>query len=331
MSHVDSAESLSHGSEARMVSLIISICPLCLDRNVSLAHVGLHLTRIAIFALPRSTGMEEDDDDEANSAKAALKSCGTRDSDSVLESHDFWVPSEEPNGLEQQRTEAEQLGHLTGTTNLVSTFLNQERLAEAEKLEVQVMETRMRVLGAEHPDTLISLAHLASIYSGQGRLEEAEELEVQLMNTRKKVLGAEHPDTQACLIHLASTYQDQRQWKRAEEVVLQILDVSRKTFRADLTLQYMADLALIYAHQERLKEAEELAVEIMEICKRMPGQYALLCMADLAYAFYAQNHKDAAKRLMVDFVEYGQEIFRADHPRMLDSARTLSKWNNDSM
>jgi hypothetical protein len=33
---------------------------------------------------------------------------------------------------------------------------------EAEKLEVQVMEARKRVLGEEHPDTLISMANLAS-------------------------------------------------------------------------------------------------------------------------------------------------------------------------
>lgn len=36
------------------------------------------------------------------------------------------------------------------------------RWEEAEKLEVHVMETRKRVLGAEHPDTLASMAKLAS-------------------------------------------------------------------------------------------------------------------------------------------------------------------------
>ena len=35
---------------------------------------------------------------------------------------------------------------------------------EAEKLQVQVMETRKRVLGDEHLSTLTSIANLASIY-----------------------------------------------------------------------------------------------------------------------------------------------------------------------
>ena len=52
------------------------------------------------------------------------------------------------------------------------------------------METRKRVLGEEHPDTLTSMANLASTYRNQGRWKEAEELEVQVMETRKRVLGA---------------------------------------------------------------------------------------------------------------------------------------------
>ncbi|KAF8538287.1 acyl transferase/acyl hydrolase/lysophospholipase [Trichophaea hybrida] len=72
---------------------------------------------------------------------------------------------------------------------------------KAEELFVQVMETSSRVLGQEHPDTLISMANLASTYRNQGRWKEAEELEVQVMETRKRVLGQEHPDTlTTCII-----------------------------------------------------------------------------------------------------------------------------------
>ncbi|EGZ77168.1 hypothetical protein NEUTE2DRAFT_48528, partial [Neurospora tetrasperma FGSC 2509] len=41
----------------------------------------------------------------------------------------------------------------------------------AEKLFVQVMETRKAKLGADHPDTLSSMANLASTYRNQGRWE----------------------------------------------------------------------------------------------------------------------------------------------------------------
>ena len=59
-------------------------------------------------------------------------------------------------------------------------------MKEAEDLEVLVMETRKRVLGEEHPDSLTSMAELASTYWSQGRLKDTEDLEVLLMETTKR-------------------------------------------------------------------------------------------------------------------------------------------------
>ena len=65
--------------------------------------------------------------------------------------------------------------------NLASTYWNQDRSDDAEKLEVQVTETSKTKLGADHPDTLTSMANLASTYRNQGRWDDAEKLEVQVM------------------------------------------------------------------------------------------------------------------------------------------------------
>jgi hypothetical protein len=101
-------------------------------------------------------------------------------------------------GLTEQDNEA--------TTNLVwkcaMTLFEDGRWREAEELFMQVMETRKRVLGEEHPDTLTSMANLASTYRNQGRWKEAEELEVQVMETRKRVLDDEHPDTLTSVANL---------------------------------------------------------------------------------------------------------------------------------
>ena len=58
---------------------------------------------------------------------------------------------------------------------------------------MQVMETRNRVLGPEHPETLTSMDNLASTYLNQGRWQEAEELLAQMIEIRTRVLGPEHP------------------------------------------------------------------------------------------------------------------------------------------
>ena len=76
---------------------------------------------------------------------------------------------------------------------------------EAEELKVQVMQTRKRVLGGDHPHTLRSIANLALTYLQQGRWKEAEELSVQVMQTSKRVLGEEHRDTLIRIGSLAAT------------------------------------------------------------------------------------------------------------------------------
>ena len=66
--------------------------------------------------------------------------------------------------------------------NLAITYKNQGRWNEAEQLEIQVMDMRKKLLGAEHPHTLISIRNLACTYKDQGRICESEKLELEVMN-----------------------------------------------------------------------------------------------------------------------------------------------------
>ena len=86
---------------------------------------------------------------------------------------------------------------LTSTDNLALTYRDQGRWAEAEKLQVQVMETCKRVLGPEHPDTLLSmwaLSHTLEKLCRHGEALSMLQACVQLQNQR---LGPSHPDTVA--------------------------------------------------------------------------------------------------------------------------------------
>ena len=97
--------------------------------------------------------------------------------------------------------------------NFAVVFRENGDLNNAEQLEVQVMDMRKKLLGAEHPDTLISMENLACTYWKQGKLNEAEQLEVQVMDMRKKLHGAEHPDTLLSMGNLAGTFLNQGRWK----------------------------------------------------------------------------------------------------------------------
>jgi hypothetical protein len=88
--------------------------------------------------------------------------------------------------------------------NLASTFWNQGRWEEAEKLEVDVMETSKSKLGLDHPSTLTSMANLAFTWHSQGRLEDSLDLMQDCARLRQKKLGHTHPLTRSSISTLQS-------------------------------------------------------------------------------------------------------------------------------
>jgi len=62
-----------------------------------------------------------------------------------------------------------------------------------------VMEIREKVLGPEHPDTLISMHSLALTWKSQGRDAEALGLMEECCRLRKQRFGPDHPLTVSTL------------------------------------------------------------------------------------------------------------------------------------
>ncbi|KAF2023397.1 hypothetical protein EK21DRAFT_105340 [Setomelanomma holmii] len=123
--------------------------------------------------------------------------------------------------------------------------LSSMAMNDAEKLEVQVIETCKKKLGADYLDTLTSIANLASTYrnqgrwdaaeelevQNQGRWDAAEELEVQVMETCKKKLGADHPDTLASMNNLAHTQKSLGQVIDAIQLMRECVQLCQQRFR----------------------------------------------------------------------------------------------------
>jgi hypothetical protein len=61
------------------------------------------------------------------------------------------------------------------------------------------------MLGAEHPDTLISMNNLAATLGAQGNYVGARMLQEEALTVRRRVLGAEHPATLTSMNNLAVT------------------------------------------------------------------------------------------------------------------------------
>ncbi|PZD25883.1 CDC6, Cdc6-related protein, AAA superfamily ATPase, partial [Pyrenophora tritici-repentis] len=218
--------------------------------------------------------------------------------------------------------------------------LNQGRWNDAEKLEVQVMETRKTKLGADHPDTLTSMANLASTYRNQGRWNDAEKLFVQVMETSKTKLGADHPSTLTSMANLASTYWNQGRWNDAEKLEMQVMETSKTKLGADHpdTLTSMANLASTYRNQGRWDDAEKLEMQVMETRKTKLGAdhpSTLTSMANLASTYWNQGRWNDAEKLFVQVMETSKTKLGADHPDTLTSMANLAstyrnqgRWND---
>jgi hypothetical protein len=215
------------------------------------------------------------------------------------------------------------------TRKCASALYSDGRYREEEELVVQVMQTRKRVLGDEHPSTLISMDNLALTYKSQGRWKEAEELQVQEMQIMKRVLGDEHPSTLISMANLALTYESQGRWKEAEELGVQVMQITKRVLGDEhpSTLISMSNLASTYKSQGRWKEAEELQVQVMQIMKRVLGDEhpsTLISMANLALTYESQGRWKEAEKLGVQVMQITKRVLGDEHPSTLISMDNLA-------
>jgi tetratricopeptide (TPR) repeat protein len=230
---------------------------------------------------------------------------------------------------QDSESDAKKLLRIRLSSRVAMYFWYQGRWPEAEELEVQVLETSKRMLGAEHPDTLTRMANLAMTYSDQGRWKEAEKLGVDVLETSTRVLGVEHPDTLTRMSSLASTYQSQGRWTEAEKLEVDVLETSTRVLGVEHpdTLTRMANLASTYQSQGRWTEAEKLGVDVLETSTRVLGvehPSTLTRMANLASTYQRQGRWTEAEKLKVDVLETSTRVLGVEHPDTLTRMTNLA-------
>lgn len=78
--------------------------------------------------------------------------------------------------------------------NLANSLADASEAEAAPTLRDKVLEVRQRVLGPEHPKTLIAMRNLAASYEETGESEQAHQLREQAAQMRQRVQGRKHPD-----------------------------------------------------------------------------------------------------------------------------------------
>lgn len=218
---------------------------------------------------------------------------------------------------------------MTSVNNLSSTYWNQGRWRDTEVLETQALESRKRILGKEHSDTLTSMSNLSSIYGDQGRWQESEALGLQVLETYKQILGGDNLNTLGSMDNLATNYQNQGRWEEAEVLQKQVLG-SRKRILGEEhpdTLTSMANLASTHWNQGRLGDVEVLQKQVLESRKRILGEEhpdTFPILDNLALAYQTNGKLYEAERLQLQAMESRKKVFGPEHPGTLASMENLA-------
>ncbi|KIM31713.1 hypothetical protein M408DRAFT_237152 [Serendipita vermifera MAFF 305830] len=239
-------------------------------------------------------------------------------------------------------TEASSINTLWVTSSLAFSYWKQGRLTEAEKLEIEVLEQRRRILGVEHPDTIRAAVNLAATYHTQGRWTEAQKLKMEVLEQMRQILGMEHPHTIVAAANLAVTYRSQGRWAEAEKLEIKVLEQRRRVLGMEhpSTILASANLAATYRAQGQQIEAEKLGVEVLEQSRRILGvehPNTIRASANLAATYHNQGRWTEAERLQMEVLEQTRRILGMEHPHTIHAAVNLAatygaqgRWEEDA-
>ncbi|RYP75129.1 hypothetical protein DL771_002590 [Monosporascus sp. 5C6A] len=195
---------------------------------------------------------------------------------------------------------------------------------EAELILRPAVELREKVLGREHPDTLVSMNNFAEDLRNQGRYEKAEQIHRQTLELREQVLGREHPNTLASISNLALVLDSRGKHDEAEQMQRQTLELREQVLGREHpdTLASMNNLALVLDSQGKYNEAEQMQRQTLEVKKKVLGREhpdTLASMNILALILSKQGKYDEAKQMYRQTLKLREKVLGRKHPDTLTS------------
>ena len=203
-----------------------------------------------------------------------------------------------------------------------------DRDDEAEKIDLQVVDIRLRCYGEDDPKTLESLSILGETYRMQGRVKEAEELFVKILDTAKRALGENDRETLDHMKPLANVYEDQERWDEAASLLVSLIDKRKRVLGPTnfQTLESMSSLVYIYKKQKLDNLALPVAKEAYEGSKSNLGpdhNETLNRMKALCYLYVRLGLLEEAENLKREQIRILRNKLDPDHFELADALGSL--------
>jgi tetratricopeptide (TPR) repeat protein len=190
----------------------------------------------------------------------------------------------------------------------------------------EALATREKILGAEHPDTLISVSNLASVLRHQGKYKEAEEM------CRRALKGKENQKdsrTLDSLSLLALVLRYRGKYEEAEEMNRRALEGREKLLGPEHphTLTSVSDLGSVLRYQERYEAAENIHRRALEGREKVLGAEnpdTLTSVSNLASVLRYQREYVAAEEMNRRALEGREKVLGTEHPDTLTSVGIMA-------
>jgi non-specific serine/threonine protein kinase/serine/threonine-protein kinase len=193
---------------------------------------------------------------------------------------------------------------------------------QAQPLLERAAETRRRVLGPEHRDTLQSIATLADLYINQGRFNEAERLLRPGLEVLQRTLGSDDIDTFRSINILSVLLFDLTRYSEETKLLEEALPRERRALgpENEVTLTSTLGLASVFRAQGRVNEAVKLSREVVAARRRTLGPEhprTLFSMGVLGDELMAAKQYQEAEHLFREVLEIERRVLGPEHPDTL--------------
>jgi len=212
---------------------------------------------------------------------------------------------------------------------LAEIYLNLGRYEDGHTLQQEALETRLRELGEDHNDTLISQNNLGWLLTRLGQVEEAEAIYRDTIERRRRAFGEEDPEMLTTMVSLGNLLRTQARYKEAEPLVLAALEGSRRALGDEdlATLVAMNNLGYLRIDQGRLSEAEPLWREVYETGRRVLGAEhpdVIVWTNNMGGIMQAQGRNADAERYYREAYEANRRLRGEHHPETLIALRNVA-------
>lgn len=169
-----------------------------------------------------------------------------------------------------------------------------------------ILETRQKILGNDHMDTIIAMDNLANTYCKMGHSEKACKIYEEVLPKYRNLLGNHHPDTVTVIGNFANALFDLARYEEALPLYEEVLPKYRDLFgeRHDETLRASGAFSYILCIREDYSRAITILEKLLEIEISVYGKDNLATithMEHLAYALYKVGREDEARELEAQF------------------------------